>query len=205
MHYPTTLLPETSYRILQFDDLPPNLYLVRHTETIDILDEYGGLKSECVALQTDHLRDYSTNLLGEFAPEDCRLQLLKTGPNYSQLRDLWQEETPVLTPSDGVDFDLSLERGWFFLKVDDFHQASFGTVSKDLPVLPTCTVLHTPINCNYWHCSLRWILQGVDLETVKGNKYVLKLARSFIIENAIFNEPAYQALPPEVYQKEDQL
>ena len=202
MLYPEPLLPKANYRFFQFDNLQSNLYLVHYTDSKDNRDENGDLKAECVALQMDHLRDYSNNLLGEFEPEDCRLNLIKTGPRYEELYDLWQEGNDVVAPVYEIDFGLSINRGWFFLKVEDFHKIEFGVLSNEIKELPICKVLHTPTNSNFWHCSLRWIHENTDTSTVRGKKYILKLARSFIIENAIFNEPAYQALPPDKYQTE---
>ena len=43
-------------------------YLIRGVSSKDIKDEYGRLKSEFVAKQTSHIRDYSTNLLGKSSP-----------------------------------------------------------------------------------------------------------------------------------------
>lgn len=50
-------------------------YLVRGVSSKDIKDEYGRLKSEFVAKQTSHIRDYSTNLLGKTLPSDLIEQI----------------------------------------------------------------------------------------------------------------------------------
>ncbi len=50
-------------------------YLVRGVSSKDIKDEFGRLKSEFVAKQTSHIRDYSTNLLGKTLPSDLIEQI----------------------------------------------------------------------------------------------------------------------------------
>ncbi len=144
-------------------------YLVRGTSSKDIKDEYGRLKSEFVAKQSSHIRDYSTNLLGKTLPTDL----------LEQLKCEW----------------------YFFLKLDDFNVM---TSTTDDNQIITSRVLHTPIQQpveNYWHCSIRWFLEGKDSEelTKSKSRMVWEHARSRIINLAIFEEPFFEEIPEELY------
>ena len=66
MNYPARLLPQSNYKKIEWSDNLHPLFLLRHTPTQDLLDDTNKLKEEYIAKQTDHLRDLSTNLLGEF-------------------------------------------------------------------------------------------------------------------------------------------
>jgi hypothetical protein len=137
-------------------------YLVRGVSSKNIKDEYGRLKSEFVAKQTSHIRDYSTNLLGKTLPSDL----------IEQIKCEW----------------------YFFLKFDDFN----GTTITDKVV---SKVLHTPLEENYWHCSLRWYINGKDSEelTKSQSRQVWEQARSYIITMAIFEEPSFEEIPEDLY------
>lgn len=142
-------------------------YLVRgvYKDEEELTDEYGRLKSKFVAKQTDHIRDYSTNMLGETLPEDLKKQL-----NCNSC---------------------------FFLKFDDFNNVTIEESTL-------CKVLHTPLDGNYWHCSLRWFLENKDSEEIKGRSQQRKIwerARSHIITNAIFEEPFFEEIPKNLFIK----
>ncbi|MDR0572451.1 MAG: hypothetical protein LBG96_00205 [Tannerella sp.] len=86
MNYPAKLLPQSNYKKIEWsDDLHP-LFLLRHAPTQDLLDDTNKLKEEYITKQTDHLRDLSTNLLGEFSIEDNKREcaITKT-PYFSKL------------------------------------------------------------------------------------------------------------------------
>ncbi len=137
-------------------------YLVRGVSSKDLRDEYGRLKSEFVAKQTSHIRDYSTNLLGKTLPSDL----------IEQIKCEW----------------------YFFLKFDDFNEKILidKVVSK---------ILHTPLEGNYWHCSLRWYLDDKDSEELSKSqsRQVWEQARSYIITKAIFEEPFFEEIPDNMY------
>lgn len=70
MEYPLQLLPKDDYKIIDFDSVDKNHnFLIRRTGGNPIAN-HGFLKDELIALISDHLRDYSTNLLGEFKLAD---------------------------------------------------------------------------------------------------------------------------------------
>ena len=62
-------------------------------------------------------------------------------------------------------------------------------------------LLHTPINANYWHFSLRWFCDGEDVLgwTEKKRRRILTAAKTFIIERAFFEEPFFEQLASDIY------
>lgn len=203
MEYPEHLLPQPSYRIISFDSKESmNLYLVRRTSTTDIKDEYGRLKSEHVTLQSDHLKDYSTNLLGLFKPSDCLIAVpLRDSPQKRYFQNLWAKDEVILTPIYETDFAVESGRGCFFLRTADFHQKQFSSPTSDCVAAPTCEVLHTPTNANFWHCSIRWFCDGEDSGKWKEKKFkrMKSIIRAFVIQFAEFDLPDYEHLDSKFY------
>ncbi len=87
---------------------------------------------------------------------------------------------------------------YFFLKFDDFNGIT-------IPDKVVSKVLHTPLEENYWHCSLRWYMDGKDSEelTKSQSRQVWEQARSYIITMAIFEEPFFEEIPEDLYIAKD--
>ena len=100
MNYPSRLLPQTNYKHIEINEKHQNCFLLRHTETQNITDEFGKLRSDCLVAQTDHLRDYSTNLAPNFTLEDAKIHILKSA-NFEYFTHLWYEKTEVNRKSGG--------------------------------------------------------------------------------------------------------
>lgn len=204
MSYPDRLLPQPHYKFIDFDKVASRSYhLVRHTDSPNNVNEEERLKADQVVFQTDHLRDYSTNLLGEFAPDDVAWNWLRG----TLCTDLWQEGEAGLMPQMEIDVAWVAGRGKFYLAIHQFHTISFPINGGTEQI--TCRVLHTPTRGNFWHCSLRWWWGEEDVDTWVDSKEVkakarrrtiLSTARTFIITNAILIEPPYQAVSPEAYR-----
>lgn len=196
MEYPAHLLPQKNYKIINFDKADLGLrYLVRHIENTDIQDSDGRLRAELVAIQSDHLKDYSTNLFGTFKLTDLQWQFGRDTPCTL----LWNPGDEAYNPNEQEVILITQQRGCFFLSISTFHQASFATkVEREGEQQVTCKVIHTPIKSNFWHCSLRWFCneQGSD-EWNKGRMNRMKAyIRSFISQKAELTEPVYQAIDP---------
>jgi hypothetical protein len=204
MLYPERLLPQSNYKQIDFSlVVSRSYYIVRHTKSERITDEEGRLNEADVVLQTDHLRDYSTNLLGQFQPADTGWNWLKG----TVCTDLWQSGEPGFIPVLGTDVEWIEERGQFFLAIYMFHNVVLPVDGGEGNI--TCRVIHTPTRSNFWHCSLRWWLDdnqedvaqwGDDKAAIKRRRRILSTARTFIITNAILTEPPYQSIPPEAYK-----
>jgi hypothetical protein len=172
--------------------------LVRHTENQDNRDEFGNLHSGSVAFQTDHLHDYSTNLLGVFQCKDLKWKWLKG----TSCIELWNLKDEAIMPVLEQDVTIVEGRGTFYLKINELHKQLFDLPA---PIGDTekleCLVLHTPTKSNFWHFSLRWIVKGEDTTNwePKRRRKVLETARSVIISNAIFEQPTFQIMPESYY------
>ena len=205
MLYPTHLIPQPNYLSITTDKLPANCFLIRHTSIKDILDPATQtLRADCIVHRTDHLKDLSTNLLGCFTPADGELEILKNSPSYDYFQSLWDVGGRVIEIPNSTDFTVRSERGFFYLKIEDFNNQRFEYVSDNEKFIAICKVLHTPINCNYWHCSLRWIdADGNDvmeLPKEKQRRKVLTAAKSLIINNAIIGHPEHTIISERLYQ-----
>ena len=200
MTYPGSLLPKASYRLIDFDATQSQSYfLIRHTTSTDVIDDNRQLKAESVSFQTDHLRDYSINLLGEFQPDDVNWQwLCDTNCTNEWLPGDGEVQKPVV----GIDVEKVEGRGRFFLQIVACHNARFVIETPIGKQEAIGLVRHTPTRGNFWHCSLRWLSNGQDsLNLTKSQRrHILSAARNFIIQNALLTEPMYQAIPPSAYQ-----
>ncbi|MEY4903897.1 MAG: hypothetical protein RLZZ292_1712 [Bacteroidota bacterium] len=186
--YPKRLLPTASFDLIDFDTYPSNAILIRHTEQKAIWDENNELGSEHLAAQTDHLKDYSTNLLGTFLLEDIRYKILKTSASATYFMALCQpiQAFNPQIPIYQQDFTIELERGYFLLRTDALHKKTIRYDEIEGEEF-TCAVIHTPINANIWHCSLRWFSKNGEDSSVLSKsqrRRMLGAAKSYIIKNA---------------------
>lgn len=199
MKYPAHLLPLKNYKIIDFDKANLGFrYLVRHTENTDIQDVDGHLKGELVAIQSDHLKDYSTNLFGTFQLADLQWQFGRD----TSCTALWTPGDEAHNPTEQEVTLIAQQRGCFFLSIASFHQTSFATkVEQEGEQHVTCKVVHTPVKSNFWHCSLRWFCSDQDsAQWNKGRMNRMKAyIRSFISQKAELTEPVYQAIDPVNY------
>ena len=198
MEFPERLLPQPHFTFIDFEAVPRLwLVLIRHTETAEIWDEYNRLKSDHVSFQTDHLHDYSTNLLGHFQINDIGWKWPKDSP----FTTLWQSGQLVNVPVWPGEVDWINSRGSFFLTVPACYQITFAVETPTGMAQATCYVLHTPICGNFWHCSLRWLFDEDDVTkwAVKRRKHILKAARTFIIQHAQAAQPIYEPVSVDAY------
>lgn len=201
MYYPSRLLPQRCFKLIHWNESLRNSYLIHYTDTKDFIDpNTGKLKISLVVRHTDHLRDYSNNLLGIFLIDDIYWGSAKESPMKRYYDAEWEVGKDVDAPSFPDQFIRYEERGYFFLKVSDCH---YQTVlfNDNTMVSPTCKLLHTPTNANFWHFSLRWFIDGKELENwTDGFKRRMKTsAKAFIVENAFFQEPNIEELDSSLY------
>jgi len=199
--YSDYLFPKPHYQLIAFGNkygVQPNHFLARHTKNEDIKDDFGNLRSDCVAFQTDYLHDYSTNLLGIFQLYDLQWKWLKG----TVCGELWNEGEVGLMPILERDVTLVIGREAFYLKTQDLHQQFFDLPSPvESAAQVECRVLHTPTKGNFWHFSLRWVIRGEDTTNweKKQRRKALETARSVIIGKAFFEKPIFESVPPNYY------
>lgn len=191
MSYPNRLLPQPNYiKISNCTELL-NCFLIRHTSSKEVIDIVTNkLKQELVVLQTDHLRDYSNNLLGIFELDDIYWSI-QANENKERLIASWENGVEVTVPAVPFDFSVDYSRGYFFLEISKCHEKVVPFEDATSTVVK-CILIHTPINSNFWHFSLRWLCDGVDstkLENKTKRRRFLAAARIFIIEKATFEVP----------------
>ena len=197
--YPKALLPQQHFKKIQnINDIKEG-YLIHFTETKDNKDENGKVKLECVVRQTDHLRDYSNNLLGIF--EIDHIYLYIQGDQKEDFNSLWEEGVEVSSPKHPKDFANNYDRGFFFLFISDIqsHKVKYNDGAEEVE----CTILHTPTKSNFWHVSLRWLHEEHgdvnDWESRSKRRRVLTSAKAFIVEKATFQQPSYNKWSESIY------
>jgi hypothetical protein len=203
MHYPAKLLPQSNYKKIEWsDDLHP-LFLLRHTPTRDLLDDTGKLKEEYITKQTDHLRDLSTNILGEFSIEDNKIEVIN--------KDFfceWNEGDDANEPVYKEDFVINGDRGCFYWNIEKIISLKLShTDHIDNSYYPlNFNILHTPVKCNFRHFSIRVFSENqkeVSTLTVRDSlkKALWRKAKEQLRECAITITPVFNKLDSKHYKK----
>ncbi|MDO8366362.1 MAG: hypothetical protein Q7T20_06160 [Saprospiraceae bacterium] len=206
MQYPKHLIPDPNYKRIAFGDWLHNYYLVRNTPDRELLDaETGKLKITYIVPQSNHLRDFSTNLLGTFTLNDVGFFLKevdKERKNY--FNALWEEGDLVEPPIFLIDFDFNENLGCFFLFIGDLDGQQVPYQINNGPTLSaTCRIIHTPTRCNFWHFSIRWMTEMGDLELQKGTwvERLLKTqVKTLIHQKARVDKPSYVPVDESYYR-----
>ncbi len=187
---------------MRYETWMDNHYLVRHTDNKDLKDpETDLLKLDYIVIYTDHLRDFSTNLLGIFTAEDCHWKIDKARMG-AYFGTAWHEGQTVEAPLP-EECEQVADRGAFYIPIK-------GCAGKKVPalgseaVITICDVLHTPIRCNFWHFSLRWKDEnGVYFDEFRPRSvknFFKSCVRKFIQDHAAFEEPSCPFIPLDKYQ-----
>jgi len=194
MSYPKRLLPDKYFKRISWHNDLNNQYLIRRTDNTDFIDIDGRIKSTSLASRTDHLRDFSTNMLGVFQVDDIYIEII--GPRKDYFTSNWEERESVLIPIINQDFHVNRLKGYYFFNIGDLNDVELSVYDDVTAVQPHCFVLHTPTKCNFWHFSLRWFFKGEDILTwtPSERRRILSSAKSFLIEKAIIQEPIFQEL-----------
>lgn len=202
MHYPQHLIPPQHFKIMRYDAWMGNHYLVRHTDDKDLKDpETDLLKLDYIVVVTDHLRDFSTNILGVFMVEDCHWKIKKERMD-AYFSAEWKEGEIVEAPLPD-DFEYLAERGAFYIPIRSCAGKRVEASGSE-PVIAICDVMHTPIRCNFWHFSLRWKDEnGIYFDELRPNSvknFFRSWVRRFIQSHAEFEVPECPDIPPDKYQ-----
>ncbi len=195
MAYPSRLLPQPHFKKIAWDETLRKCFLIHFTDSKDYIDPITQkLHIKMVVRRTDHLRDYSNNLLGVFIIDDI-YWAVQESENKEYLIADWIEKSKVKTPIVPNEIEKNENRGYFFLPINNCHD-KIVPYEDDDTIKPVCKLIHTPTNSNFWHFSLRWLCNGVDILdwTEKERRRILTAAKTFIIETASYNEPYFQEL-----------
>lgn len=190
MQYPDRLLPRPEYSYISVDDSTlDNYFLQRSTPDTDIINpESGKIKASYISLQSGHLHDLSTNLIGNFLPDDRFFQITGVSKSF-YTAELWNEDDrEIQAPVFGTDFDYDNTKGAIYFKIARLKNFSipYNIGEKD-GFIALCKIIHTPVRANFWHFSLRWFNEEGDVLNQKGTwkNRMLTSARSALIEFGI--------------------
>jgi hypothetical protein len=113
MNYPTRLLPKSNYKKIQWTEDLLSMFLARHTPTKDLfMADTGKINTDNLQIQSNHLKDFSTNLLGDFIDEDLKIEIHgKKKRNFYY--DAWEEGEEARQPKFEEDFWINEDRGCF--------------------------------------------------------------------------------------------
>jgi hypothetical protein len=205
MNYPTGLLPQSNYKKIEWsNDLCP-LFLLRHTPAQDLLDDTNKLKEKYIAKQTDHLRDLSTNLLGEFSIEDNKVEVIEKEKDFFCE---WNEGDDASEPVYNIDFVINENRGCFYWNIGEVILLEFSHTDhiEKCDYQLNFKILHTPVKCNFWHFSIRVFSENqkeISTLTVRKNlkKDLWRKAKEQLREHAITKTPKFSSLDSKHYKK----
>ncbi|MFN8250352.1 MAG: hypothetical protein U0V75_00625 [Ferruginibacter sp.] len=163
MNYPTKLLPQKKYKIINCDI--SNSLLIRH---IDIKDndyeiedpETGNVKLKYISQQTKHIADYSTSLFGIFTIKHLAIRLTNEGKKkYNEYCEPNSLITPLIFNDD---FLIDNNRKFISFKVGSINNKIITYPQNDTNTNGKCVVEHTPMKWNYWHFSVRWVNENFE-------------------------------------------
>lgn len=184
--YPERLLPQVGNKYIESFEPLESLYLQRRVSAGFWVKKDGEWVADeeklKLDLQSGHLADASTNLLGVFHPQDRQYQLTETGKE--RYAGLW-------LPDEAVERPLHSD---FYIEDNEQLVVRIGDLLTMPPIIynaggerglaANCQVLHTPTKGNFWHVSLRWINRDGDVLHQKGSwrRRLLTAVRTTLLE-----------------------
>jgi len=186
MKYPVHILPGENKKIINSDI--SNLLLCRHfnlIEGLEITNKVSGyIETKYLALPREQLADLSTNLLGVFTIDDCKIRIIGDRKNYYNNYCLPNEQVDI--PIYQTDFETDKNCLNWFVKIGDLIEQPVEYSNSPVNNFKaSCKIIHTPTRWNYWHYSVTWLitLEGQeeavlfsDLEEGQKKKLGRKLA-----------------------------
>jgi hypothetical protein len=178
MIYPEHLLLQSNYKFISETDELCFCTLVRHTSSKDLfLAETETIDPDKLQIQSGHLKDLSTNLLGIFKIEDIYVEVIN-----KKFYDLWNVGENVVTPLIHKDFCFNNDRGFFFFNIKEI-------IYLELPLILSYTILfkviHTPTKCNFWHFSIRAYSKNIEISEMpiseNQKKKIWKSLKDFLV------------------------
>lgn len=177
-------MPKTNYKIISWHADLLDCSLLRTVKDNNFYDyQHNEVKADYIVTNTDHLRDFSTNLLSVFEEEDSKIWINKAQTRADYFLDLWVQGNTVKEPCAPLDFKVNQESYYFYLAIADIHGKSISYSFENKPGFNgLCKVIHTPTNSNFWHFSVRWLNhKGEDVHELKANwRPLLSAARNLI-------------------------
>lgn len=207
MEYPHEILPNPHYK--QIDGNLSDYYLIRHTNTAEVSAVYNSetniVNNEHICSPSERINDLSTSLLGIFQEGHSKIEFSKEGKEIymSYCNPDSQVEPPVYQEH----FQLNTNRHYWCIQVKHLHQKIFTIERANQSHQATCIVTHTPMLWNYWHFSLRWLLDNKQIddfdakEKSKFARLIGHAAKVTIAKEAIVHLPELLEIPTHIYLK----
>ncbi len=205
MNYPVALLPNPAYKRLDCD--LRNHIVIRFTSTNnteEIWDsETNMINVKYICSPKEHVDDLSMSILGTYKLSHVTIEL--TGEGKEKYGQYCEPDEKVEVPVFEVDFIANNNRHYWWIFIKAMNDREFDFKRADTPHIARCHVVHTPTKWNFWHFSLRWSSDGVNIDTLQPNekaKIVQKFshsARAAIAALAKIDEPQSEAIPESCY------
>jgi len=156
--FPTILLPQPNYKYI--DCSLGEFFLVRYfdlAEHTPIHDENDDITSDYICSPRGNIQDLSTSLLSHFIYDDTKIKLTAEGnamfgeyclPSYKGER-LYSPEH----------FDIKEDRKFWVIPAGLFDGIKVTITLGTTDVEAVSYIQHTPMKWNFWHFSLRWIVE----------------------------------------------
>ncbi len=207
MDYPLEILPNPTYKIIDCD--LRNYYLLRFTNTSDLEEiwdkETNTIKLEHIYSPSIRVSDLSMNLLGIFKTSYIFLAFTDEGAAKYMNECLPDEQ--IEPPIFQTDYFQNTNRHYWCIQIHHLANERFEYKIGNDTFVVTCLIVHTPMQWNFWHISLRWRLDAGLLEDLGENqkkkiaKRMEHTVKSRIVQFARIEEPAHEILPQECYCK----
>ncbi|MGI4805922.1 MAG: hypothetical protein ACRYFL_14240 [Janthinobacterium lividum] len=204
--YPLILLPKEHYKKIECD--VSDFYLIRHFDIdpdVQVINELGHLSDEYICKSPEHIKDLSTSLFGHFLPSHTKIKLTKKGASeYEECCPNFQG-VPLKFNDDYVNDEL---RRYWLISLSVLKSMNIDIIHDGKKIQANSYIVHTPMKWNFWHYSIRWLVDGQELLTnVKytnsGQRAISQRigakARSIIAQNAFFVVDSYPILRNECF------
>ncbi len=203
MEYPTGILPNSDYKYIDCD-LTLH-YLLRHSDLS--LEEFYDtatrrIKLNAICHPKENIADLSTSLLGVFKIEHSRIRLTDKGKQ--KYNSYCEPDESIQVPLH-EDYEVALYSNIWYVKIQSLQKIKVLYNRDEDEMVAECEIIHTPMKWNFWHFSIRWKTENIELSLGKNpRKWEQRLcnaARNALSEIITINEPTIFELPIHCYKK----
>ena len=157
--YPTEILPSLNKTHIACD--LSDCLLIRHyelDEKIELISKIDHfIDQKYISNPSSRIVDLSTNLLGVFKEEHCRIEIIGNKREYFNKECNPYEE--VHHPKYKKDFIIKNNKKYWYIKIGNIQDKPLEYINsnpKAIKFKALCKVIHTPMRWNFWHFSVRW-------------------------------------------------
>ena len=221
MAYPVQILPNSNYKFINCH--VGDCVLMRTTGSPndeDIWDnELQQIRVAQLANPRERVYDMSTNLLGVFERDHCKIYFTQIGKEKYGIS--CEPDTEVENPKEIIDFLRRVNVGIIYAKIEDVAGIKVTYTSGDsknpITYYGESFVKHTPMRWNFWHYSIDWKISikstsSDEYETVPQErltngmlKQIASAARSRLVEKFSLACDSYNILDESCYMKDTAL